>query len=64
MDWNILGVVMILKKYHLKNAANTHLLCFFFFFPVDVLEMVATILVVLQDDSPSLDVLIHDIAFH
>lgn len=35
-----------------------------FFFFIDVLEMVATILVVLQNDSPSLNVLVHDIAFH
>lgn len=54
------GVVMVFKRYDLKSAANAHL----HFFSIDVLEMVATILVVLQNDSPSLNVLTHDIAFH
>lgn len=54
-----LGVVMVFQKFHLKNAANTHL----HIFSIDVFKMVASILVVLQIDSPSLNVLIHDIAF-
>lgn len=33
------------------------------FFSIGVLEMVATVMVVSQNDPPSLDVLIHDIAF-
>ena len=56
--WEYFWVVMVFKKYHLKNAANAHLHFFF------ISERVATVLVVLKTDSPFLNVLIHDRTFH
>lgn len=52
-------IVMLFKRYHLKNTKNTHL-----HFSIDILGMLATIPIVLQSNSISMDVLVHDTAFH
>lgn len=50
---------MVFKKYHLKNTKNSHL-----HFSINILGMLATILIVLQNNSISVNVLVCDAASH